>query len=200
MAQAFAPQVSPSSLHRFLARAAPLPLLVHAWYDDLVQRTFAARTDWGVIQGASQSEHFGTWTLSYRPDGSVLADPGERASWSTIVYEPLGAAAPAGNFLVSDTDFVEVLTEIDIQTPVPQEVQDIRADRSFLFLGCRFATQLERIFAHQIMKRSSDRHWAVLPEEPTRNERRFLDQHGIERIDAPLAAFVPTLAEAGAGA
>jgi hypothetical protein len=63
-----------------------------------------------------------------------------------------------------------------------------------LFLGCRFSTQLERSFAHQIMKRSSDRHWAVLPEQPTRNELRFLAQHGIERIAMPLESFVAELA------
>jgi hypothetical protein len=27
---------------------------------------------------------------------------------------------PAANFLVSDSDYVEVLTEIDIQTPIPR--------------------------------------------------------------------------------
>jgi hypothetical protein len=39
------------------------------------------------------------------------------------------------------------------------------------------------------MKRSSDRHWAVLPEEPTRNEARFMEQYNIERIAMPLAEF-----------
>jgi hypothetical protein len=110
-----------------------------------------------------------------------------------LLYQPLGSAAPAANFLVSDSDFVEVLTEIDIQTPIPDAVKNIRTGRHFLFLGCRFATQLERNFAYQISKRSSDRHWAVLPETPTRNEARFIAQHGIERIAMPLAAFVAEL-------
>jgi hypothetical protein len=44
------------------------------------------------------------------------------------------------------------------------------------------------------MKRSSDRHWAVLPETPTRNEARFIEQHGIERIDMTLDAFIEELA------
>ncbi|MCP2848964.1 SIR2 family protein, partial [Salmonella enterica subsp. enterica serovar Typhimurium] len=73
-----------------------------------------------------------------------------------------------------DSDYVEVLTEIDIQTPIPQEVQALRSGRSFLFLGCRFNDQLTRSFARQIMKRSSDRHWALLPDEPTRMEAKFL--------------------------
>jgi hypothetical protein len=45
------------------------------------------------------------------------------------------------------------------------------------------------MFARQIMKRSSEKHWAVLPEEPTRNEARFLKQHNIERLPMTLSQF-----------
>jgi hypothetical protein len=90
---------------------------------------------------------------------------------------------------------VEVLTEIDIQTPIPPLVQERRRDRHFLFLGCRFNTQLDRMFARQIMKRSSDKHWALLQGELTRNETRFLAEQNIERIDLSLAEFT---ARAGA--
>ena len=37
----------------------------------------------------------------------------------TILYKPHGAVTPAQNVLVADSDYVEVLTEIDIQTPIP---------------------------------------------------------------------------------
>ena len=206
MKNAFAANVAPTALHRFLAAQPALPLLVHAWYDDLPQRALAQRDDWGIVQGMSQAEHFGQWTHHFRPDGTMTDDlhgvandaplrtSREAAAWRTLLYQPLGSVAPAANFLVSDSDFVEVLTEIDIQTPIPGAVKDMRAGRHFLFLGCRFATQLERSFAHQIMKRSSDRHWAVLPETPTRNEARFMAQRGIERIAMPLAAFAGALA------
>jgi hypothetical protein len=40
------------------------------------------------------------------------------------------------------------------------------------------------------MKRSSDRHWAVLPGELTRNEARFLAEQNIQRLDMPLRDFV----------
>jgi hypothetical protein len=194
MKSAFSAEVTPSPLHGFLASQRSLPLVVHAWYDDLPQRALAWRTDWGTVQGLSQAEHFGQWTGYFRADGTAASEPSEAASWRTLLYQPLGSVAPAANFLVSDSDFVEVLTEIDIQTPIPDSVKSTRRGRHFLFLGCRFSTQLERIFAHQITKRSSDHHWAVLPEPPTRNEARFLAQHGIERIDMPLAVFVDELA------
>jgi hypothetical protein len=88
---------------------------------------------------------------------------------------------------VADSDYVEILTEIDIQTPIPEIVQERRKQRNFLFLGCRFAFQLDRIFARQIIKRSSDKHWAVIEGELTKNEKRFLEELNIERLDMPLS-------------
>jgi len=53
------------------------------------------------------------------------------------------------------------------------------------------------MFARQIMKRSSDKHWALLEGELTRNEARFLAEQNIQRIDMPLPEF---LARTGAAA
>jgi hypothetical protein len=209
MAEAFATPVEPTALHRYLAALPRLPLLVHAWYDDLPQQALRgccgdvqgctsvakdrmSRATWGMVQGVSQAEHFGTWVHYFRPDGTKIEST-EAETWATLLYQPLGSVRPAANFLVSDSDFVEVLTEIDIQTPIPARVQQLRRDRHFLFLGCRFANQLDRIFARQIMKRSSTRHWAVLPGEPTRNEARFLAEQNIERLDLPLETFIALL-------
>lgn len=210
MTDAFSASAEPTALHHYLASLPALPLLIHAWYDDLPQRAFARRCDWGMVQGVSQSEHYGNWVHYFRADGSRIPNPpgsafqidnvapalapGETDGWRTLLYQPFGSVAPAANFLVSDTDFVEVLTEIDIQTPIPMPVRDMRKGRHFLFLGCRFAQQMDRLFARQIMKRSSDRHWAVLPKSLTRNEARFVEELNIVPIEMPLSEFVAALA------
>ncbi len=186
MNEAFAKCPEPSALHRWLAQVAP-PLIVESWYDDTLTRAFAevrGTQDWGQVQGLSQSEHFGTWTAFYSGEG-VLAESFS-PEWKTLVYRPIGGHNPAGNYLVSDSDYVEVLTEIDIQTPIPAEVQQLRAGRSFLYLGCRFNDQLTRSFARQISKRSSAQHYAVLPNEPTRMEARFMEENNVTLINLSL--------------
>jgi len=188
----FAPAVAPSALHAYLAGLPKLPLIVDAWYDNASEAALGSRKQWGQIQGLSQSEHFGTWT-GYFDSAGRHVDAAAAAGWTTLLYKPIGSVSPAANFLVSDTDFVEVLTEIDIQTPIPPQVQELRTGRNFLFLGCRFNDQLQRTFARQIMKRSSERHWAVLPGNLTRNEARFLQEQNIERIDMSLEAFAAEL-------
>jgi len=191
MNEAFAATPAPSPLQLALA-ASNAGLWVDTWYDDSFSAALKATPgEWSQVQGLSQSEHFGDWTGAYAADGSLLPD--HPAVAERLLYKPLGSHGPSSNYLVSDSDYVEVLTEIDIQTPIPVAVQAHRTGRSFLFLGCRFDDQLTRCFARQIMKRSSERHWAVLPEEPTRMEARFLAEQNITRIAMPLAAFSESL-------
>lgn len=192
MTEAFNMEAQPTALHTLFMNMPFLPLVVHAWYDDLPQKALRSRSaDWGMAQGVSQAEHYGNWVNYFDADGTHAGvDAAGHEQWTTLLYQPLGSVWPARNFLVSDSDFVEVLTEIDIQTPIPESVQQLRKGRSFVFLGCRFSTQMERMFARQIMKRSSEKHWAVLPEEPTRNEGHFIEQFNIERIAMPLSEFV----------
>jgi hypothetical protein len=195
MTEAFCAEAQPTALHRLLASQPAMPLIVHVWYDDLPQKALRAQSDWGMVQGVSQAEHYGNWVHYFQADGSHAGDgaASKPLDWKTVLYQPFGSVWPARNYLVSDSDFVEVLTEIDIQTPIPEPVQQLRRERNFLFLGCRFSTQMERMFARQIMKRSSEKHWAVMPEEPTRNEARFFEQYNIERIAMPLHEFVAAM-------
>ena len=196
MTEAFSVEVAPGDLHHYFASLPQLPVIVSTWYDGLLMKAFASHGSWGAVQGVSQSEHFGIWTQYFDRNGARV-DEAHARDWATLLYQPLGSIVPAANFLVSDTDFVEVLTEIDIQTPIPALVQERRRGRHFLFLGCRFATQLDRLFARQIMKRSSDRHWALLEGDLTLNEARFLDEQNIERIGMSLVEFLTHSGKSG---
>ena len=186
MNSAFVDKASPIELHEFFASLHGLPLIVDAWYDDAMQQALAQHPNWGQAQGVSQAEHFGEWVRYYTAQGE-LTDAESAQKWQTLLYRPLGSSSPEQNYIVSDSDYVEILTEIDIQTPIPEIVQQRRKGRNFLFLGCRFAYQLDRIFARQIIKRSSDKHWAVIEGELTKNEKRFLDELNITRLDMPLS-------------
>ena len=193
MKEIFQPPVSPSSLHRYFASLPHLPLLVDTWYDAAAQSALAGRQNWGQIQGVSRAEHRDQWVKYYQADGGET-DVAQAAGWDTVLYKPFGSIAPAANFIVSDSDFVEVLTEIDIQTPIPPVVQELRTGRSFLFIGCRFRNQLERAYARQTMKRSSEGpHWAVLPGELTRNEIKFLEEQNMRRLNIAPADFFAAL-------
>lgn len=189
--EAFASTPQGNPIHQWLAQTRP-PLIVDSWYDDGMQAALAASgaADWGMVQGVTQSEAwFGSWTKTVSASGE-LVDETASDGWRTLLYKPHGAVRPFQSFLLSDADYVEVLTEIDIQTPIPDEVKRRREARGFLFLGCRFNDQTLRIFARQILKRSGGPHYAVVSGPLTRMEEKFFAEQGITRIDAPLAEAV----------
>ncbi len=188
MAEIFGQPVTPSPLAAFLATL-PLSLVVDTWYDGAVRAAFTAagRDDFVEIQGVTRSgESRDIWTKAYDPAGrEVLPEAAETAK--TVLYKPHGGITPAKNFLVADSDYVEVLTEIDIQSPIPAVVKALRTPRGFLYLGCRFHDQMLRIYAKQIAKRSAGPHFAVAePAKLTKNERRFFADNGITVLDLPF--------------
>ncbi len=191
--QAFAaPPAASNPVHDWLARMRP-PLVVDSWYDDGLVRAFQAGSDdWGLVQGVSRNgEWIDIFTRAYDAAGEEVEQPDP--AWQTLVYKPHGVARPGGSYLISDSDYVEVLTEIDIQRPIPDEVQRRRTGRPFLFVGCRFDDQMLRIFARQIAKRSGEGHIAVMTGPLTRMEQKFMDQMGIRRLDLPAAALAEAL-------
>lgn len=193
MAEIFSATPAPIALHRFLAEL-PLSLIVDSWYDGAMRAAMCAldRKDIKNIQGITRAGEFrDIWTRAYDLEGNEI-DAGQTAR--TVLYEPHGGAAPAANFLVADSDYVEVLTEIDIQTPLPDDVKERRLNRSFFFIGCRFDDQMLRTYARQIMKRSTQPHFAIMEAEKlTRNERKFLTTQGITVINMPLEDALETM-------
>ncbi|MDI1310392.1 MAG: SIR2 family protein [Methylotenera sp.] len=193
MTEAFSPSLTPNILHQFLAGLSKRPLLiVDTWYDDAMGKALSDIASWGQIQGVSQSEHYGTWVNYFDAQGNESSEL-EADAWSIVLYKPLGSISPAKNFIISDSDFVEVLTEIDIQTPIPPRVKELRVGANFLFIGCRFNNQLARTYARQVMKRSTDKHWAVIEGPLTRMEKKFIEEQNITQINMPLAEFVEWL-------
>lgn len=187
-----APVARANPVHDWLARVGP-PMIVDAWYDDGLLRAFGKTGgNWGLAQGVSRNgEWIDIFARAYDAAGIEVPEPDP--AWKTLIYKPHGLARPGSSFLMSDSDYVEVLTEIDIQRPIPAEVQDRRTGRPFLFVGCRFDDQMLRIFARQIAKRSAPGHVVVMPGPLTRMEARFLADMGAEHLDLPASALAETL-------
>jgi SIR2-like protein len=194
MTEAFASPVEPTPFHRYLA-SLRLPMIVDTWYDGAMRAALGARNDWGEVQGITRAGiGEDRWYRFYDAAGAE-SERSAAAGWTTLLYKPHGSITPARNFLISDADYVEVLTEIDIQTPIPDAVKGRRTERSFVFIGCRFNDQLLRTYARQITKRSATLHYAIVdPEMLSRNELRFLIGQGLTPIAIPLAEAVDILA------
>ncbi len=194
MADIFAKTAQPTPLHRALAKLTGLPLIIDVWYDSAMRDALAGRTDWREIQGVSRALEFtDIWHKTYDFAGAEMSGAvgGEVGA---LLYKPHGGVTPAKNFLVADSDYVEVLTEIDIQTPIPAVVKALRATRGFVFIGCRFHDQMLRTYARQIAKYSAGPNYIFVgPDDLTRNEQKFLQELNMIVVKAPLADLVAKL-------
>lgn len=196
MSEAFAPRVDPGPFYTFLA-SLPVPLIIDTWYDGTMREALRTRQGWGEIQGISRAGISENQWYRYYDHAGEEVTAGQANAWTTLLYKPHGGVAPVQNFLISDADYVEVLTEIDIQTPIPDIIKDRRADRTFLFIGCRFHDQMLRTYARQIMKRSGTEHFAIVePDSLTKNEIRFLAAQDITPIAVDLSRAIDLLINA----
>lgn len=188
LAEIFKPVPEPNHLHRWIASLERVPLVVDTWYDGTMRAALAGRDDWGAVQGASKARRTTEvpWIRAFDAAGCEVEAEVAR-DWTTVLYKPHGAAYPDGDVLASDSDYVEVLTEIDLQTPIPGVVKERRGTCGFLFLGCRFYDQILRTFARCIIRRAAGPHYAVVPDDLTPNEIKFLKLEGITPIVLPLA-------------
>ncbi|OJX78514.1 SIR2 family protein [Magnetospirillum sp. 64-120] len=196
MLEIFKPVPQPSALHRWLAGRTQLPLIIDTWYDGTMAQALAeTRSDWALFQGTSKARRTGDapWFRSYAPDGTELSTE-DGAKASTVLYKPHGAAQPAGDVLASDADYVEVLTDIDIQTPIPETVKQRRAEMGFVFIGCRFYDQILRTFARCLTKHAKGPRYAIVPmDDLTPNEKKFMEIENITPISMPLAQAAEVL-------
>ena len=190
MAEAFAAPVEPTPLHRYLATLS-LPMIVDSWYDGAMRTALGDRNDWGEVQGITRAGiGEDRWYRFYEASGAE-ADRAQAPAWKTLLYKPHGGVTPAKNFLITDADYVEVLTDIDIQTPIPDTVKDRRTDRSFLFIGCRFNDQLLRTYGRQVIKRSGSEHYVLVePDSLSKNELKFFIAERLTPVAMPLARAV----------
>jgi len=194
LADAFQNEPPPTAFHAWLAGLGKASLIVDLWYDGLTTAALSAsgRTDWGSGLGVSHPQSSKAWAAWFDHKGEPTPEA-EIATRATVLYKPWGCVRPDGHWVISDSDFVELLTEIDIQSPIPETVKERRATRGFVFIGCRFDGELGRTFARQITKRAGGPLFAVLPDEPTRNEARFLDVAGIRRLACPLEETIAAM-------
>jgi hypothetical protein len=101
-----------------------------------------------------------------------------------ILFKPLGTPTPEPNYIASDADFVDYITELMGGFALPSFLKEYRNNKQYLFLGMRLQRDTERMVLSDITYSSgTPRGWALIP-EPTAKEQRFCARQNITVIDA----------------
>ena len=194
---------SESPLHQWLG-AGRLPCVIDINRDTKLQQAYAD-TPHNLIIGIARIGGTDYRFKLYFYDGSQYHEiaPEQADATLPLLIKPMGSPMPEPNYIASDADYVDYITELMGGFGVPKFFKEYRTDKKYLLLGMRLTRDTERmVLGDLIYGHAKEAGWAVIA-EPTDKERRFCAKLGLEIIEMPLDVFMaqfevtlPQLAEA----
>lgn len=183
-------QWSTSKLHEWLAQSR-LPYIIDTNRDIQLQKQYAT-TPHTLIVGTARiaSKEYRYRLFHY--DGATYSLIEQEAVDTSlpVLFKPLGTPLPETNYIASDADFVDYITELMGGFAIPSFVKRMRQNKRYLLLGLRFNRDTERmVFSEIIFGADKPAGWALIP-HPTDKEKRFLARFNIEIINADVSDFL----------
>jgi hypothetical protein len=124
----------------------------------------------------------------YHYDGSDYFEvpPEEVDSRLPILFKPMGTPKPEANYIASDADYVDYITELMGGFAIPNFLKEYRKGKQYLFIGLPLNRDSERMVMSDIVYGAAEKKGWVLNKNPTDKEQRFCNKIGLEIIDADV--------------
>ncbi len=107
-----------------------------------------------------------------------------------ILFKPMGTPLPDANFIASDADYVDYITELMGGFAIPKFLKEYRKEKQYLLLGMSLNRDSERMVMSDIVYDAGQPKGWVLNKNPTPKEIRFCAKIGLEIIDMDVKAFL----------
>ncbi|MBU0622556.1 MAG: SIR2 family protein [Gammaproteobacteria bacterium] len=183
-------QWSTSALHAWLAQQ-KLPYIIDCNRDTQLQKQYAT-TPHTLITGIARMAGTGYRFKLFQYDGDKYSAIEQEAVDTSlpILFKPLGTPLPESNYIASDADFVDYITELMGGFAIPSFVKRLRQNKRYLLLGQRLNRDTDRmVFSDVIFGADKPAGWALIP-HPTDKEKRYLDRLNVEIVNADVADFL----------
>ncbi|HZW25285.1 MAG TPA: SIR2 family protein [Gallionella sp.] len=183
-------QWSTSTLHAWLAQQ-KLPYVIDANRDTQLQKQYAT-TPHTLIVGIARMSGKDFRFRIFNYDGMAYSAVEQEAVDTSlpILFKPLGTPLPESNYIASDADFVDYITELMGGFAIPSFVKRLRQNKRYLLIGQRLNRDTDRmVFSDIIFGSGKPAGWALIP-HPTDKEKRYLEKLGIEIVNADVADFL----------
>ena len=107
-----------------------------------------------------------------------------------ILFKPMGCPKPDNNYIASDADYVDYITELMGGFAIPSFVKELRKGKQYLLLGMRLNRDTERMVMSDIIYGADEpKGWVLIP-EPNKKEQRYCKRLGLEIIEASIDDFL----------
>lgn len=107
-----------------------------------------------------------------------------------ILFKPMGSTKPAMNFIISDADFVDWLTEAMGGYAIPKILKEYRENKEYLFLGVDFSKDTFRMVANEITIGSKGGYVLFDKEELSKKEDKFIKMHNLVNLNSTIDTFI----------
>lgn len=178
---------SEAGVHRWLADQ-HLPYIVDLNRDTGLQKRYADRPH-TLIVGVARITGTAFRYKLYRHDGkgyTPAADSSGIDPDAPILFKPCGSPWPEPNWIASDADFVDYITELMGGFAIPEFLKPRRQGLRYLVGGLRLNRDTQRMLLSDILYGAAQpAGWALLP-EATDKERRFCARIGLEVLDLDI--------------
>lgn len=101
-----------------------------------------------------------------------------------ILFKPMGTPRPESQYIASDADYVDYITELMGGFAIPSFLKDYRQGKKYLLLGLPLNRDSERMVMSDITYGADEHRGWFLRKQPTDKEKRFAQRIGFEIVDA----------------
>ena len=101
-----------------------------------------------------------------------------------ILFKPMGTPKPESNYIASDADYVDYITELMGGFAIPDFLKEYRKGKKYLLLGLPLNRDSERMVMSDIVYGADEPKGWFFRKDPTDKEKRFAARLGFEIVDA----------------
>ncbi|GAB6040592.1 SIR2 family protein [Endothiovibrio diazotrophicus] len=189
-----------SELHRWLA-GRELPYIVDINRDLQLQNLYSGRPH-TLILGVARIGGTEYRFKLFHSDGTAYREVSldEVDTSLPVLFKPHGSPQPEANYIASDADFVDYITELMGGFSIPPFLKQQRKDKRYLLLGMRLLRDTQRMVLSDIIYDAArPSGWVLIP-EPTAKERRFCEKRGLSVVEADWSDLIEYAATTSAAA
>ena len=107
-----------------------------------------------------------------------------------VLFKPMGTPKPEANYIASDADYVDYITELMGGFAIPDFLKDYRKGKQYLFIGVPLNRDSERMVMSDIVYGAAEKKGWVLNKNPTDKEKRFCKKVGLEILDVDVEGLL----------
>ncbi len=110
-----------------------------------------------------------------------------------VLFKPMGTPRPEANYIASDADYVDYITELMGGFAIPDFLKEYRKGKQYLFIGVPLNRDSERMVMSDIIYGAAEKKGWVLNKNPTDKEIRYCKKIGLEILDLDVEELISTV-------